>query len=424
VYDRSRVAQIRQLPIDPTEKGFGGPAHTSPVCAADLIADPQRAASLLSTPHARLHAAALQHNVVTMADYCSRRGVTLYPHGKTTMAPQLWAMQLDAGARGITVATASQARLAREFGVENVLIANEIVDQAAARWLAAERAARPDAGLLCYVDSTDGVERLDRSLRAFGPRAHLSVLLELGHAHGRTGVRTPEAAAAVADAVGRSTNLALAGVAGYEGSLVADTLEATITAARDYLGRLRELVELLLSRGHFTRRPVVTAGGSAYFDVVVETLGSNPDWELVLRSGCYVAHDDGLYARLSPFERGDQDGPHLTAAIEVRAPVLSVPEPGLAVLGVGRRDVSFDAGNPVLHSAISSDGTSRSLVRTPVARLFDQHAVVTLDPTVRLAVGDEVGLGVSHPCTTFDKWRWIPVVDPGDGIVDVIRTYF
>lgn len=423
MYDQARVGRIRQLPITASEKGFGGPAHSSPVCADDLLSHPHSTAGLLGTPHVRLRQAALQHNVATMAGYCARHGVALYPHGKTTMAPQVWAMQLDAGAGGITVATVAQARLAREFGVEHVLIANEITDRAAARWLAAERAANPHAVLFCYVDGVDGVERLDTAVREIGRNARLPVLVELGHAGGRTGARSVTAATEVAVAVGRSTNLELAGVAGYEGSLVADTLEGTLVAARDYLERLRALVELLLARGLFERRPVVTAGGSAYFDVVVETLGGTGQWELVLRSGCYVAHDDGLYSRLSPFARGNADG-HLLAALEVRAPVLSMPEPGLAVLGVGRRDVSFDAGNPVLLGSIGSDGVPRSLAMTSVARLFDQHAVVELGRGSHLAVGDEVSLGVSHPCTTFDKWRWIPVVDPDDHIVDVVRTYF
>lgn len=424
MYDAAEIEAIRRRPIGPSTKGFGGRLHRGVTCAADLMARPESAADFLGTPHARLDSSALRHNVATMADYCDRHGVTLYPHGKTTMAPQVWAMQLDSGAGGITVATVPQARIARQFGVENVLIANEVVDEAAMRWLAEDRMARPDLQLFCYVDSLDGVARLDRAVRDFGTDTRMSVLLELGHLEGRTGARTIDAAAAVAAAVGRSTNLELAGVAGYEGSLVGATVDETIAAARRYLDGLRELCELLLSQGQFEGRPFLTAGGSAYFDVVVETLGDAADWDVILRSGCYVAHDSGLYSRLSPFERGDQDGLRLVAALEVRAPVLSVPEPHLAVIGVGRRDVSFDAGNPVLQRVLGANGVERPVVTTPITRMFDQHSIISLAEGTQVAVGDEVGLGVSHPCTTFDKWRWIPVTDAEGRIVDVIRTYF
>jgi D-serine deaminase-like pyridoxal phosphate-dependent protein len=228
----------------------------------------------------------------------------------------------------------------------------------------------------------------------------------------------------VAGAVGRSAHLELAGVAGYEGSLVAPSPAATADLARSYCERIAQLTSSLLSNGNFAQRPVVSAGGSAYFDVVVDVLAGVAPWDLVLRSGCYLTHDHGTYARLSPFERARSATPVLAPALEVWAPVVSRPEPSLAVLGVGRRDVSFDAGNPVVLGAANPDGSDVVVGAASVERLFDQHAVATVLPGSALAVGDEVRLGISHPCTTFDKWRWVPVVDDEDRIVDVVRTFF
>ncbi len=151
-------------------------------------------------------------------------------------------------------------------------------------------------------------------------------------------------------------------------------------------------------------------------------LAGSPAWRVVLRSGCYVTHDHGLYATVSPFGRtpGLTD---LVAALEVRAPVLSRPEPGVAVVGAGRRDVSFDSGPPVLLSGHSGT-TAVRVTGALVVRVFDQHLVVSLPDDCELAPGDEVGLGISHPCTTFDKWRWLPMVDADGVIVDVVRTFF
>ena len=423
--DREQVAAIRRWPIDPAEKGFGGPAHQSPVTAGQLAREGPRAdAGLLSTPRVVVREEALRHNISAMAAYCAAHDVSLFPHGKTTMAPQVLAAQLDAGAAGVTAASISQARLLRRFGVRNILLANEVVDDASICWVASELAAGGQFSFLCYVDSLTGVERLDGLLAARGFTRLLRVLVELGHQDGRTGCRTIAEALAVAAAVGRAPRLELAGVAGDEGSLMAPTPEETAQEARAYCGELGELAQTLTASGQFPERPVVTAGGSAYFDAVVDVLGRNRDWTLILRSGCYVTHDHGLYSRIAPSARKTPGAAVLEPALEAWAPVLSRPEPETAVLGIGRRDVSFDAGHPVVLHGLAAGGTALDTAGSAVRRLFDQHTVLSVPAGSPLAPGDELCLGISHPCTTFDKWRWIPVLDAEDRITDVIRTFF
>jgi D-serine deaminase-like pyridoxal phosphate-dependent protein len=426
MYDEEQVAALRCWPIEASEKGFGGLAHQSPVTAGQLARERPRAdAGLLSTPRVLLREEALRHNISAMAAYCAAHDVSLFPHGKTTMAPQVLAAQLDAGAGGITAASISQVRLLRRFGVRNVLLANEVVDDASISWLARElTTAGGQFSFLCYVDSVTGAGRLDAMLAACGFAQRLRVLVELGHEDGRTGCRTSAEAIAVAAAVARSPRLELAGVAGYEGSLMAPTPGETARKARAYCGELGQLALSLAASGQFPEPPVVTAGGSAYFDVVVDVLGRRRDWKLILRSGCYVTHDHGLYSRITPSARRTPGVPILEPALEAWAPVLSRPEPETAVLGIGRRDVSFDAGHPVVLRGRAAGGTDLDPGGSVVRRLFDQHTVLSVPAGSRLAPGDELCLGISHPCTTFDKWRWIPVLDAEDRITDVIRTFF
>jgi D-serine deaminase-like pyridoxal phosphate-dependent protein len=423
VYDQTRVHALRELPITAEEKGFGGPLHREPVTPATLARlRPPAREGWLGSPRALLRQSALQHNIATMARYCSELAVDLYPHAKTTMAPQVVTAQLEAGARGITVATVAQARLFRRFGVRHILVANEVTDEASITWLGRELADDPEFTPTCYVDSVAGVALLDRTLSDLGSARPLNVVVELGHALGRTGARTLSAARDVAEAVARTPRLALVGVAGYEGSIVAADHEATLAAARAFCEQLGTLTSELLTSGHLGGVPVITAGGSAYFDAVVDTLAGEPAWQVVLRSGCYVTHDHGLYRSISAFERATA-APRLHPALEVWAPVLSRPERGTVVIGAGRRDVSSDSGLPVL---LRGHGRSGPVdVRGAVAdRLFDQHLVVTVPDGCTLSAGDEVALGISHPCTTFDKWRWIPVVDDRELVVDVVRTFF
>jgi D-serine deaminase-like pyridoxal phosphate-dependent protein len=417
---------ISTLAIHPHEKGFGGPAHTRGVTPTELrAARPGAADGWLGTPRVLLHEEALRHNLEAMASVCADRSAVLYPHGKTTMSPQLVARQLAAGAQGVTVATVQQARLFRHFGIRNVLIANEVTDPVSIAWLAAEVAdATGDAVTMCYVDSVEGVDLLAHGLRdvGVGAGAGLGVLVELAHDGGRSGTPDTATALSVARAVAASPRLTLAGVAGYEGSIVAPTVSETLARATRFCEQLGTLTADLLAQGCFDRTPVVTAGGSAYFDAVLDALAGHPEWRLVLRSGCYLTHDNGLYDRVSPFTRS-ASLPTLRPALEVHAPVLSRPTPDRVVVGCGRRDISYDAGLPVLLRAWSPAGEDVPVTGAVAERLFDQHLVLSVPPDSPLVAGAEVALGVSHPCTTFDKWRWLPVVEDGR-IVDVVRTFF
>jgi D-serine deaminase-like pyridoxal phosphate-dependent protein len=263
----------------------------------------------------------------------------------------------------------------------------------------------------------------------------VDVLVELGAPGGRSGVRDVATARAVADAISASPVLRLAGVAGYEGVLTHDTSADAMHLLDDYLTRLRELVILLTEDGRFGDEVVVSAGGSAYFDRVAAVLGREwppgPAIRLVLRSGAYVTHDDGFYRDVSPLGRTARltDAPGLRPAFRAWAQVMSHPEPDLALLTIGKRDISFDEGMPTPHQIRTANGQLRPLTGCRVSRVSDQHTFLVPAEQGRslpVAVGDWIGMGLSHPCTVFDKWRLIPIVGGPHGttVVDLLRTYF
>ena len=356
-----------------------------------------------------LRARPLAHNLATMADWCRDRGVELAPHGKTHMAPQLFWRQLQAGACGITAATLSHVRVYRAFGVRDVVLANELVDEAGLRWLAAELDADPDFRLVCWVDSVRGVHLMTKALSAAGAVRPVDVCVEVGMAGGRTGCRGQDAVDEVARAAVDSPRLRLVGVAGYEAALGHDVGPQAVARVASYLSEMRAAVVRLAALFE-TDRVIVTAGGSTYFDAVADVLTG--DWptglsvRTIVRSGAYLTHDDGLYARTSPLA--------FLPALQVWAQVMSRPEPDLAVLTMGRRDVSFDQDLPV----------PLGLADSVVTKLNDQHAYLRLGGADHVDVGAWLGFGISHPCTVFDKWQLIPVLDDADRVVDLIRTFF
>jgi D-serine deaminase-like pyridoxal phosphate-dependent protein len=377
-----------------------------------------------------LKESALHHNIDVMADFCRRHGVSLAPHGKTTMSPQLIRRQLAAGAWGITAATPSQARAMREFGAERVVIANQVPDRLGLSWMASEMAGNPEVEVYSLVDSVRIVELMDGALAGAALGVQIPVLIELGVEGGRTGCRTLDAAREVAAAVRGSRWLRLAGVEAFEGVIGHDPAPSTLARVDGLLGGIRALVEELAHQGAFAGAPeiVVSAGGSSYFDRVVAVLGG--DWpvrrpvRLVLRSGCYVTHDHGMYLEGSPFGTRISESPALKPAMELWGLVHSRPEPSLAIVGFGKRDCSYDAGLPVPLQVRSGSTTRPAPDGMEVTRLNDQHAFCRLAADADLQVGDAVGFGLSHPCTVFDKWRVIPVVDDDYRVLEIIETFF
>ncbi|MFJ9703941.1 amino acid deaminase [Streptomyces sp. NPDC101234] len=377
-----------------------------------------------ATPVLALSAERLEHNLALMETYTERHGLAFAPHGKTSMAPQLFRRQIEHGAWGITLAVPHQVRVARAFGTRRVFLANELVDAPALRWIAGELERDEDFRFLCYVDSVRGVELMDTALRGVTTRP-VDVVVELAAGEGaRTGVRTEAECAAVADAVAGTETLRLVGVAGYEGEVP----EATPDRVHAYLHRLVALAVDFDKAGRFAdlTEIVVSAGGSAWFDAVADVFAGIPELShpvlKLLRSGAYVSHDDGRYREITPFNRVPEEGA-LEPAFRLWTQIVSRPSPEQAFANAGKRDAAYDLHLPFAQ-VIRRDGTERPATGVEVTGLSDQHTWLRTAPEADLEVGDWVGLGLSHPCTSFDKWQLIPVAEADGTVVDYIRTFF
>ncbi|MFI1013860.1 alanine racemase [Streptomyces sp. NPDC020965] len=379
-----------------------------------------------TTPVLALSAESVEHNLALLQTYSERHGLVFAPHGKTSMSPQLFARQLEHGAWGITAAVPHQARVYRAHGIRRIFLANEVVDAAALRWLAGELA-DPEFTFICYVDSVRGVELMSEALTGAGATRPLDVVVELGAGAGaRTGARTEAECAAVADAVAATPALRLVGVAGYEGEVP----DADGAKVRGWLRRLVALAADFDRAGRFTATDeiVISAGGSAWFDAVADVFAEIPDLSRpvlkLLRSGAYVSHDDGHYRHLTPFNRVPDEGA-LQPAFRLWAQVVSRPSPEQAFLNAGKRDAAYDLDLP--EAQVVRDGRTgeiRPADGITVSGLSDQHGWVRTAPEADLEVGDWVGMGLSHPCTAFDKWQLIPLVTADGTVVDYIRTFF
>ncbi|WP_016907743.1 amino acid deaminase [Streptomyces xiaopingdaonensis] len=390
-----------------------------------------------TTPVLALDEERLDHNLAQLGTYTARHGLAFAPHGKTSMAPALFRRQLALGAWGITLAVPHQVRVARAFGMERIFLANELVDAAALRALSADLDADPSFRFVCYVDSPAGVALMDEALREAEARRPLDVVVELAAGEGaRTGARTEEECARIAEAVARTSTLRLVGVAGYEGEVPGATAGTPAEGHEKVTAWLRRLTALLAefdASGRFDgldsgTEVVLSAGGSAWFDAVAEVFEELPPLShpvlKLLRSGAYVSHDEGHYRELTPFNRVPDEGA-LRPALRLWAQVVSRPSPDQAFLNAGKRDAAYDIHLPQPREIRPADGGPvRAATGVSVTALSDQHAWVRTEPDAPLAVGDWVALGMSHPCTMFDKWQLIPMTAPDGTVVEYVRTFF
>ncbi len=412
--------------ISPLNKGLGllyGPLEADAIAGLgwNLLKED------LSLPCAVLYEQKLKHNLEWMRQFIDAYGMRLAPHGKTTMAPKLFHMQLQAGAWGITLATAQQTMAAWKNGVRRVLMANELVGRQNMA-LIAHLLEDPGFEYYCLVDSAQGVEQLGMYFAERGLR--VNVLLEIGIAGGRTGVRDARQLEQVLMALARFRHsVALCGMELYEGVL---DNEQDIRA---FLRRAVDMARDLSTEGWFDHSPILLSGaGSAWYDVVAEEFSAarfNEPVEIVLRPGCYLTHDVGAYkkaqARIlerNPIAKKMSEG--LLPAMQVWAYVQSVPEPTRAIMGMGKRDAAFDSGlpTPALHYRPGDDSATAAPAHWTLTKMMDQHAYLQIGGEDNLRVGDMIAFDISHPCLTFDKWRVLPVVNGEYQVVDLVQTYF
>ncbi|CAM5286691.1 alanine racemase [Streptomyces chartreusis] len=418
------LARLAEERVDHRFKGL--PPDADGLTVAELAAQRRNLfTGGFATPVLALSAERLEHNLDLMETYATRHGLAFAPHGKTSMAPQLFQRQIEHGAWGITLAVPHQVRVARAYGTERIFLANELVDAAALRWIAAELTADPAFRLVCYVDSVRGVELMHAALRDAGATRPVDVVVELAAGEGaRTGIRTEAECAAVADAVAGVSTLRLVGVAGYEGEVP----RANPERVHAWLRRLVSLAVEFDKAGRFAglEEIVVSAGGSAWFDAVADVFAEIPGLSVpvlkLLRSGAYVSHDDGHYRKLTPFNRVPQEGA-LEPAFRLWTQVVSRPSAEQAFVNAGKRDAAYDLDLPFAQ-VVRRDGAERPATGISVTALSDQHAWLATTGEADLEVGDWLGMGLSHPCTSFDKWQLIPLAEADGTVVDYIRTFF
>ena len=385
----------------------------------------------LPMPLMLLKRSALDHNASVFGQYLTSHNLSLAPHGKTTMSPQIFSEQLAGGAWGMTAATVNQVQVMHHYGVKRVLLANQLIGKAHLAGIAALIDADPEFEFSCFLDSAAQLDNMLTHLRDLAPTRPIKALLEIGAKGGRTGLRTEAEALALADKLASSDQnlVRFAGIATFEGVVPGIDKDPMLVEpfAQSIVDIARALPKSLYAG---LDEFILSGGGSSYFDIVADrfsTLDLPLPVRVLLRSGCYVTNDSGAYKKAQDEAKADPRRSwksDLQPALEAWAYVQSMPEPGLAFLSMGKRDVPYDSGLPVPFKRYRPGIGFLPIGEATIFATNDQHAYVRLGPDTDWQVGDLVASGVSHPCTAFDKWRFLPIVDDDYTVIDGVLTFF
>ena len=404
-----------------TEKGQKGRAISQTEDGVYRLVDED-----ISLPVAIIKQSALTNNLNWMQSFADHHQVKLSPHGKTSMTPDFFRQQLENGAWGITVATPAQAEVAAMAGAKRIIMANQLVGKTNIAII--EQLIREfDVDFYCCVDSPVNVQQLSQHFA--NTEQSLKVLIEFGVPGGRCGCRSPQEVLELAQAIQDVPALSLTGIEVYEGVIHGDNAEQDI---RTFIKQALSSVKNLASDGLITGQPIITGAGSAWYDVVAECLANLTDYLAIIRPGCYAIHDTGIYldAQSKVLQRAQVNqgyacelGGDLESALEVWAYVISRPEPTKLVVGLGKRDVAFDAGLPIAERGYR-DGDAISVKGLTATAVMDQHTFVETDGSSEIEVGDMIAFSTSHPCLTFDKWRYIAISDDDYQVTNWVETCF
>jgi D-serine deaminase-like pyridoxal phosphate-dependent protein len=338
----------------------------------------------LESPALTVDLDAVERNIAGMQSYCDEHGIALRPHIKTHKLPQVARLQLDAGARGITCQKLGEAEVFADAGFDDILISFPLVGEAKAERLSA-LAERARVGVV--GDSAEVAEGLSLVLSRNG--GEVEFLVECDTGFGRTGVQSPEAAAALAALVAGLDGLRFAGLMTYPS--LPET-GAWLRAAREAIEEAGVRVERVSGGGTPTARRTHELG------VIDE-----------LRVGTYVYGDRACIANGSvPLE---------DCALRVVATVVSRPKRERAIIDAGSKTLTSDL-------AIGQTGLGQ-LVEHPEAEIYalnEEHGYVDVSACAEPPeIGDRVTVIPNHACTTANMHDQV-VLHRGGGIVDVVPT--
>lgn len=326
----------------------------------------------LDTPILLIDLDIMESNIAKMADYFSKVKANLRPHTKTHKTPILAHKQIDAGAIGITCAKLDEAEVMVASGLDDILIANEIISEKKITKLAG--LAR-HANIMVAVDDANNVENLSNAVQTM--KTKLRILIEVNTGMNRCGVLPGKPALELARIISRSKNLVFSGLMGYEGHTVTiPNFDERKKETEKSLALLIETKDLIEKAG--IEVEILSGGGTGTYNITGQYPGVTE-----VQAGSYIFMDTYYRNVLQDFD----------CALTILTTVISHPNSNTVIVDAGLKSVTKEFGMPEVKNI---DGAK-------VVSLSEEHGKIDISESgVNLKPGDKIELIPSHCCTTIN----------------------
>ena len=352
--------------------------------------------SELDTPALIVDIDKLKHNIRDMAEFAAKQGIQLRPHAKTHKTPEIAALQLEAGAVGLTVAKLSEAAVFIEAGCREILVAYPLVGESKHRRLI-ELCRR--ANITTVVDHSEIAEGLSRSLSAAG--LDLPVMVEVDTGLTRCGVQPGAPARELAHQVARLPGLSFAGLLTHEGHAqvagAPDQVRATGISAGQMMAETAELI-----RKSGLEAPIISVGLTATAKITATVAGVTET-----RPGIYVFYDRSeVLHQVVPPER---------CAARVLATVATRPAADRIILDSGTKALTSDRAG--VSPPVAGHGIVVDHPDWDVNSLSEEHGATTIPADDPIEIGEHVEIIPNHICPVVNLFDSM-YITKGERVID------
>jgi D-serine deaminase-like pyridoxal phosphate-dependent protein len=324
----------------------------------------------IETPALLIDMDLLEYNIKLMADYMKDKKAKLRPHYKTFKCPTIAHMQIRAGAKGICCAKLGEAETLVKAGIQDVLIANQVVDPVKVSRLAGlARIAK----LSVAVDNLDNVRALSKAAKEHGSTIYVLVEVDVGMK--RCGVNTREDVYNLAKLINDSEGLVFEGIQAYEGHVILNPdINVRRRGVEEMVKKVGGIKDFLEKKGIKVNE--ISGGGTGTYNIT----GDNTIWTEI-QAGSYVFMDTSY----------NQLGLSFKNALTVYTEVIHKRK-GMAITDAGMKACTTDHGMPSVKGYPSMS-----------VQLHEEHGLIT-DQKDELSYMQKIEYIPGHCCTTVNLY--------------------
>ncbi len=359
--------------------------------------------SEIDTPALLINQKTMMENIQTMQKHAHEWGVNLRPHTKTHKMPYVAKLQLETGARGITVAKTGEAEVMAANGIHDIFIANEIVGNTKLNRIRTlvEMGNQVSFG----VDSIHALQQIEN---IFSKELPARVLIEIETGENRSGVVDEKTFLNLLSCIQATPCITLEGVFSHEGHTYR-AKDQTECLRLFEAAQKQTLHYAAIARNFGFTCPTVSIGSTP--SILIAAIRGEQLLKGIteIRPGTYVFMDVGQGNAIESYGR---------CAATVLATIISKPTKDRVIADAGAKSLTMQSRAEGICATVGK-GQVRNPLNTRVSAVYDEHTIFNdSDFHDSVEIGDTIEIIPNHICPVVNLYDEAYLVDNGE----VIRT--